>query len=116
MHRFPSNNFIRDKWTSFVQRHRSHWKPSSTSLLCSAHFHVTDFEQRLDLNLNAAEKFSTKRWLKKGAIPSVDCVVLKTYVKEISARETRQVSRNLTYKLNIVYYIYYSSKYCATQC
>ena len=91
MHRFPSDSFVRAKWTRFVQRHRAQWKPSSTSLLCSAHFAITDFEQRFDLNLQDPEKFATKRWLKKGSIPSVDCVVLEPKVEEISARERRQV-------------------------
>ena len=31
MHRFPSDSFVRAKWTRFVQRHRAQWKPSSTS-------------------------------------------------------------------------------------
>ena len=91
MHRFPSDSSVRKKWTSFVQRHRAQWMPTSTSVLCSAHFVVTDFEQRLDLNLQNPSKFTTKRWLKKGSIPSVDCVVLEPQVKEISARERRQV-------------------------
>ena len=91
MHRFPSDSFVRAKWTTFVQRHRAQWKPSSTSVLCSAHFVLADFEQRLDLNLQDAEKFTTKRWLKKGSIPSVDCVVLEPQAQEISARERRQV-------------------------
>jgi hypothetical protein len=63
----------------------------SLLVLCSAHFVLTDFEQRLDLNLQDAEKFTTKRWLKKGSIPSVDCVVLEPQAQEISARERRQV-------------------------
>ena len=91
MHRFPSDSLVRAKWTSFVQRHRAQWKPSSTSVLCSAHFVVSDFEQRLDLNLEDTEKFTTKRWLKKGSIPSVDCVILKPQAQDVSARERRQV-------------------------
>ena len=91
MHRFPSDNFIRGKWTSFVQRHRAQWKVSSTSVLCSAHFLLANFEQRLDLNIKEPEKFMTKRWLRKGSIPSVDCVVLEPQVKEISDGERRQV-------------------------
>lgn len=100
MHRFPSDDSSRLKWTSFVQRHRAHWKPSSSSVLCSAHFNITDFEQRLDLNLKKTEKFLTKRWLKKGAIPSVDCIevsVLKPQEEQdISSRERRQVCIKLS--------------------
>ena len=69
MHRFPSDSFVQTKWTSFVQRHRMQWKPSSTSVLCLAHFVATDFEQWLDLNLKDPKEFTTKRWLKKGSIP-----------------------------------------------
>ncbi|CAB4024540.1 THAP domain-containing 2-like [Paramuricea clavata] len=50
MHRFPSDSSVRAKWACIVQRHRPQWQPSSTSVLCSAHFKVTDFEQRLDFN------------------------------------------------------------------
>ena len=91
MHRFPSDSLVRAKWTSFVQRHRAQWKPSSNSVLCSAHFVVSDFEQRLDLNLEDTEKFTTKIWLKKGSIPSVDCVILNPQAQDVSARERRQV-------------------------
>jgi hypothetical protein len=54
---------------------------------------VTDFEQRLDFNHQEPEKFTTKRWLKKGAIPSLDCVVSGPQVLAISARERRQVNK-----------------------
>ena len=53
---------------------------------------VTDFEQRLDFNPQELETFTTKRWLKKGAIPSLDCVVSRPQVQAISARERRQVN------------------------
>ncbi|CAB4044924.1 Hypothetical predicted protein, partial [Paramuricea clavata] len=66
---------VRAKWACIVERHRPQWQPSSTSVHCSARFKVTDFEQRLDFNPQEPEKFTTKRWLKKGAIPSLDCVV-----------------------------------------
>ncbi|CAB4014783.1 THAP domain-containing 2-like [Paramuricea clavata] len=55
MHRFPSDSSVRPKWACFVQRHRPQWQPSSTSVLCSAHFKVTDFEQRLDFNPQESE-------------------------------------------------------------
>ena len=87
MHRFPNGSLVWAKWTSFVEKHRRKWNPSSTSALWSAHFVVSDFEQRLDLNLEDTEKFTTKRWLKKGSIPSVDCVILKPQAEEISACE-----------------------------
>ena len=53
---------------------------------------VTDFEQRLDFNPKEPEKFTTKKWPKKGAIPSLDCVVSGPQVQAISACERRQVN------------------------
>jgi hypothetical protein len=53
---------------------------------------VTDFEQRLDFNPQEPEKFTTKRGLKKGAIPSLDCIVSGRQVQAISARERKQVN------------------------
>ena len=52
---------------------------------------LANFEQRLDLNIKEPGKFMTKRWLRKGSITSVDCVVLEPQVKEISDGERRQV-------------------------
>ncbi|CAB3987869.1 THAP domain-containing 2-like [Paramuricea clavata] len=92
MHRFPSDSSVRAKWACIVQRHRPQWQPSSSSVFCSARFKVADFEQRLDFNLQEPEKFTTKRWLKKGAIPSLDCVVSGPQVQAIAARERRQVN------------------------
>jgi len=41
------------------------------------HFELSDFEQRLDLNLGQGSSFKTKRWLKKDAVPTKDCVQCK---------------------------------------
>jgi hypothetical protein len=91
MHSFPSNHVNRLKWTGFVQRHRTQWHPSNSSVLCSVHLQPSDFEQRLDLNVDLDGKSKTKRWLKKGAIPTVDCVEMKPQEEKITSRARRQV-------------------------
>ena len=49
----------------------------------------SDFEQRLGLNLGEAESFKTKRWLKKNAVPTEDCVEQQENV--VTPRERRKV-------------------------
>ena len=95
MHTFPKNKARRDQWTRFVRRHRSNWQPSTTSVLCSAHFQPSCFEQRPDLNLVETEKFSSfrsRRWLTKDAVPTIDCAGLVDNDVEISSRKRRMVS------------------------
>jgi len=73
---FPRDDVTREKWLRFVRRHRAKWQPSKTSvLLCSpVHFELSDFEQQFDVNLREGSSFQTKRWLKKDAVPTKDCV------------------------------------------
>ena len=61
----PRDDVTREKWVPLVRRHRAKWQPAKTSLLCSMHFELSGFEQRLDLNLGEVSSFQTKRWLKK---------------------------------------------------
>ena len=89
MHMFPREDAIRDKWVRFVRRHRADWQPSKTSVLCSVHFDASDFEQRLGLDLGEAESFKTKRWLKKNAVPTKDCVEQQENV--VTPHERRKV-------------------------
>ena len=66
MHKFPQNKDIREQWTRFVQRHRPEWKPTETSVLCSAHFLPSCFEQQVDLHLGETENtslYKSRRWL-----------------------------------------------------
>ncbi|CAB3987773.1 THAP domain-containing 2-like [Paramuricea clavata] len=77
MHMFPRGDKQRAAWTKFVRRHRPVWDPTSSSALCSAHFHGNDFTQRLDINVPTApdrspSNISCKRYLKHGTIPTVD--------------------------------------------
>ena len=89
MHMFPRDETIREKWVRFVQRHRAKWQPSKTSVLCSVHFDVSDFEHRTDLSLGGSS-FHSKRRLKKDAVPSKDCVEQQENAP--TSRERRKVN------------------------
>lgn len=96
LHLFPSNKAFRDRWTRFIQRHRANWQPTKSSVLCSEHFHSSCFEQRLDLNLDETDdtsKFKSRRWLKKDAVPTIDCaaIIPDGKIKAVSERERRMV-------------------------
>ena len=92
MHNFPSSESYREKWIRFVQRHRVKWLPSKSSALCSAHFEPSCFEQRLDLSLGEGN-FRTKRYLRKDAIPTIDCV--ETVLNKSSAAKTERERRTV---------------------
>ena len=86
MHQFPSNDYYREKWIRFVQRHHAGWQPSKSSTLCSAHFEPSCFEQRLDLNLGEGD-FRTRRFIKKDAIPTKDYEIWSLYTAVFSSHE-----------------------------
>jgi len=86
---FPRDDVTREKWMRFVRRHRAKWQPSKT-VLCSVHFELSDFEQQLDPNLGQGSSFKTKRWLKKDAVPTKDCV--QQQENTLTLREQRMVS------------------------
>ena len=90
MHMFLRDDVTREKWVRFVRRHRAKWQPSKTSVLCSVHFELSDFEQRLYLNLGEGSSFQTKLWLKNGAVPAKDCV--QQQENALTSREQRMVS------------------------
>lgn len=67
MHIFPRDDVTREKWVRFVRRYRAKWQPSKISVLCSVHFELSNFEQRLDLNLGEGSGFlSNKAMVKEG--------------------------------------------------
>lgn len=77
MHLFPRDAKQRAAWTKFVRKHRPGWNPTSSSALCSAHFHGHDYNQRLDIEVPTASdrspnSISCKRYLKPGTVPTVD--------------------------------------------
>ena len=46
MHYFPKNEAVRQRWITFVHRHRNDFKPSNFYVLCSVHFEDSCFEHR----------------------------------------------------------------------
>lgn len=90
MHMFPRDDVTSEKWVRFVRRHREKWQPSKTSVLCSVHFELSDFEQRLNFNLGDGSSFQKKRCLKKDAVPTRDCVPQQE--NALTSREQRMVS------------------------
>ena len=94
MHLFPkANEKLRNTWIKFVQKHRgTGWHPSPYSALCSAHFEMSCFTQRLDIGLEVDKSQArTKRWLNRDAYPTIDTVVPVKAAHEISMRKRRQV-------------------------
>jgi hypothetical protein len=60
MRKFPFNKRRRATWISFVpQKHRPNWTPTGTSILCSAHFLETDYNQRVDIDVPEVQGCST---------------------------------------------------------
>ncbi|PFX13347.1 hypothetical protein AWC38_SpisGene22573 [Stylophora pistillata] len=94
---FPREDVTREKWVRFVRRHRAKWQPSKTSVLCYVHFELSNFEQRLDLNLGEGSSFQTKRWSKKDAVPTKDCV--QQQENALSSREQRMIIRHASKQL-----------------
>lgn len=91
MHYFPSADDVRQKWTTFVRRHRKDFVPSKTSSLCSVHFEESCFEQKTAIfSGESANLPKFKKFLIKGAIPTRDMVV--PYSSPESARKRRNVS------------------------
>lgn len=100
MHYFPSADDVRQKWTTFVRRHRKDFVPSKTSTLCSVHFEESCFEQRAAIfSGESANLPKFKRFLIKGAIPTRDTVV--PYSSPESARKRRKVS-SLLYSSSVL--------------
>lgn len=87
---FPCDHVTRQKWLRLVRRHGANQQPSKTSVLCSVHFELSEFELQVDLNLGEASSFQTKPWLKKDAVQIKDCV--KQQENALSSREQGMVS------------------------
>ncbi len=63
-------------------------KLAAIEVLCLIHFDPSDFE-RPDLNLERDVSYRTKRWLKKNAVPTKDCVEQQENV--VTPRERRKL-------------------------
>ena len=105
MHTFPKNEKVRDQWVKFVNVHRPDWKPTSSSALCSVHFHESCFT-RLKLSrllpantsdensISSEESSSTKpkekRVLVTGSVPTIQCAIQAPVIEQ-SPRERRRL-------------------------
>lgn len=98
-HYFPKNPDVRKKWVKFVQKHRQGWKPTDTSVLCSAHFEDDCFTT----NRRISRELNMKSWLKRGAVPTIDIAGgVSSGTGSLTERRRRQVSFNLNPQLNIL--------------
>ena len=88
IHRFPKNPKVRKQWIDFVQRHRSGWKPTDTSILCSVHFEDSCYT----MNHEIAASLGIKSILKRDAVPTIDVAVLQPKEKPITSWRRRYVS------------------------
>ncbi len=76
MHKFPENEEQRKIWIKFVQRHRPNFFPSSSSVICSAHFEKSCFATGYQLGVPDELK-PKARYLIQGSVPTKDTVILE---------------------------------------
>ena len=100
MHEFPKKgSSLRKSWIQFVQRHRLDWQPSPYSCLCSAHFEVSCFHQRIDINLEGTSAKQSKRLLDRSlAVPTIDTVSSERTLDAVSLRGRRHADRYMNNK------------------
>ena len=91
VHKCPADPAMRNAWVKFVHKHRLHFTPLGSSMLCSAHLKACCFTRMSGV---VPEDSSTKqiRNLHKGSVPTRDTTSLPMN-DEASARQRRQVSR-----------------------
>ncbi|KAM7304046.1 uncharacterized protein ISCGN_013946 [Ixodes scapularis] len=67
-HRFPGDGALRKQWIQAVRRDK--WSPTSTTRLCSEHFHVDCYEASSLLKLEFGLSHGTRK-LKPDAVPTL---------------------------------------------
>ena len=87
IHRFPKNSKVRKQWIDFVQRHRSGWKPTNTSILCSLHFVDSCFTT----NHQIASSLGIKNILTRDTVPTIDVAVSQPDTKPFTSRHRRYI-------------------------
>ena len=90
MHSFPKNKKKCKLWVNFVCRHRANFNPTSSSVICLAHFENSCFATRYHVGIRDELK-PRARYLVKGSVPTKDTVVLEE--TPATSREKRTVSR-----------------------
>ncbi|XP_054644388.1 zinc finger protein 37-like isoform X1 [Dunckerocampus dactyliophorus] len=69
--RFPKDPIRRDKWTRQVQRTRTKWTPSNSSVLCSAHFEDSCFDTIPQIKESLGLSVFYRRVLVPSAVPTI---------------------------------------------
>ena len=101
MHYFPKNEAVRQKWISFVRRHRKDFKPSNSSVLCSVHFEDSCFEHRpIAVPRENGEFIQLKKGLIPGSIPTRDTVM--PHSSPLTSRKRRRVSELLMLRVHVL--------------
>ena len=59
----------RKKWVRFVRKHRPHFTPSRSQVLCSAHFEQSSFTMNVSVSISLGMK---RRKSTETAVPTVD--------------------------------------------
>ena len=79
----------RKKWVRFVRKHRPHFTPSRSQVLCSAHFEQSSFT----MNVSVSISLGMKRKLTETAVLTVDVagIVVPSTEELIWERKRRQV-------------------------
>ena len=85
-HRFPKDPVIRDIWRKAIPR--QNWEPTDSSIICSLHFHDSDYvSERQDNNQYRSQGPLKLRRLKSEAIPRIfpgtwGSLNLRTFLRE----------------------------------
>ena len=72
IHFFPNKKKkdLCQTWISLERKHRPDFRPSKSSMLCSAHLKSSCFTSQA--NIHVAGKIGIKRYLERDAIPTID--------------------------------------------
>ncbi len=71
-HKFPDNPILKEKWIKAIPRDTSNWLPTKHSRVCGLHFQEDDYVDSRDSHVERRKKkTTTRKSLKKSAIPSV---------------------------------------------
>ena len=69
---FPKDPAVRARWSAFVRLTRKDWlEPTATSVLCSAHFEPSCFDEQPNLMGSLGFNVRYRRVLKPGSVPTL---------------------------------------------
>ena len=91
VHKFPVDPGTRNAWVNFVRKHRPHFTPSGSSVLCFVHFEPSCFTRMSGIVLEDSNSKQI-RSLHKGHISTRDTTSLPLD-EEVSPRQRRHVSK-----------------------